>query len=272
MNDILENIAANKRKEVEAAKRVISESAMFAMARQSRRQPLSLKGAIGGNYSGIIAEFKRRSPSKGNIHPCAEVAPVVSGYAANGAAACSILTDTRFFGGSLADFDIARATVHIPLLRKEFMVDSYQVAEAYLHGADAVLLIASLLTAQEIEALQVVAHDFGMETIVEIHNEREISKIPADADIVGVNNRNLRTFNTDIDASYNMMRLLPEGVMKIAESGIVSHNDLLRLRSIGYDGFLIGETFMKKDDPGEALKAFINPPKLTNDDIHPNMR
>ena len=272
MNDILEIIAANKRREVEAAKRVISDSAMFSMARQSRRQPLSLRGALGGNYSGVIAEFKRRSPSKGNINPSADVATVVSGYAHNGAAACSVLTDTRFFGGSLADLDVARASVQLPLLRKEFVVDSYQVAEAYLHGADAVLLIASLLTADEIEALLVVAHDFGLEAIVEIHSEREIAKIPADADIVGVNNRNLRNFNTDIDASYNMMRLLPGGVMKIAESGIVSHNDLHRLRTIGYDGFLIGEAFMKKDDPAEALRSFINPPKFSNDDVHPNMR
>ena len=271
MTDILSAIAASKRKEVEAAKLALPESTIFSMARQSKRQPLSLRGAIGGNYSGIIAEFKRRSPSKGNIHPQADVTAVVTGYAAAGAAACSILTDTPFFGGSLADLDVARAAARLPLLRKEFMVDSYQVAEAYLHGADAVLLIAAMLTRDQIEALTVVAHDFGMETIVEVHNGREIAKIPADTDIIGVNNRNLRNFNTDIDASYNMISRLPKGVMKIAESGIRSHSDLHRLRDIGYDGFLIGEAFMSKDDPGQALRAFINPPKFTNDGIHPNL-
>lgn len=272
MNDILDVIVANKRREVAAAKTVITEDQMFSMARQLKRQPLSLKGALSGNYSGIIAEFKRRSPSKGNIHQCAEVEPIVKGYAANGAAACSILTDTRFFGGSLADFDVARQSVHIPLLRKEFTVDVYQIAEAYVHGADAILLIASVLTREEIEAMLVVTHDLGMEAIVEIHNDKEIDKIAACTDIIGVNNRNLRTFTTDVDASYNMIQKLPADIMKIAESGICSHNDIHRLRTIGYSGFLIGETFMKKDDPALALKTFINPPKYTNDDVHPNLR
>ena len=166
--NIIDIIADNKRREVEAMKQIVSEERLFALARQLKRQPLSLKGALRGNYSGIIAEFKRRSPAKGSINPTADVASVVSGYARYGAAACSIVTDSRFFSGSLTDLAVARRCVHIPLLRNDFMVSKYQIAEAYVYGADAVMLIASMLTLEEIEAMMVVAHDFGMEILLEI--------------------------------------------------------------------------------------------------------
>lgn len=272
MGNFLDMIAANKRREVEAMKMIVSEDRIFALASQMKRQPLSLKGALRGNYSGVIAEFKRRSPLKGNINPDADVETVVRGYVERGAAACSVLTDTRFFGGSLADLAVARKCVHVPLLRKDFMVDKYQVAEAYLYGADAILLIASMLTLEEIEAMMVVAHSFGMEALVEIHSEQEIAKIPACTDLVGVNNRNMSNFAVNLDTSYNLVGRLPEGMARIAESGICSHNDIHRLRTIGYDGFLIGETFMKKDDPAEAMDTFMHPQRYDNSDIHPNKR
>ncbi|MCH4156920.1 MAG: indole-3-glycerol phosphate synthase TrpC [Muribaculaceae bacterium] len=259
MKSVLESIIANKRVEVEAAKLIISEDQIFEMARQRKREPLSISRAINGNYSGIIAEFKRRSPSKGNIHPCADVREVVPGYEANGAAACSIITDTRYFGGSLADLAIANQYSGIPLLRKDFMIDKYQVAESYIYGADAILLIAAVLSKEEMAGMLELAHYFGMEALVEIHSADEVEKIPLGADLIGVNNRNLHTFVTDVDASFNIFPRLPKEAVKIAESGICSHNDIHKLRTIGYSGFLIGETFMKKDNPGSALYSFLNP-------------
>ncbi|MGN1245667.1 MAG: indole-3-glycerol-phosphate synthase, partial [Muribaculaceae bacterium] len=213
---------------------------------------------VNGTPGGIIAEFKRRSPSKGNIHPCADVTTVVSEYARNGAAACSILTDTCFFGGSLADLASARQCVQIPLLRKDFMVDKYQIAEAFLFGADAVLLIASLLSREEIEAMMAVAHDLGMEALVEIHSDDEIDKIPACTDLVGVNNRNLGNFSVDVQNSCNIVGRLPQQFTLIAESGISKPSDILNLRQAGYNGFLIGEAFMKHDNPGAALSSFAH--------------
>ena len=259
--NIIDIIADNKRREVEAMKQIVSEERLFALARQLKRQPLSLKGALRGNYSGVIAEFKRRSPAKGSINPTADVASVVSGYARYGAAACSIVTDSRFFSGSLTDLAVARRCVHIPLLRNDFMVSKYQIAEAYVYGADAVMLIASMLTLEEIEAMMVVAHDFGMEVLLEIHSEREIAKIPDCTDLVGVNNRNLSNFSVNAD-----------GFLRIAEGGISSHTALHRLRSIGYNGFLIGENFMKKDDPAEAMNTFIHPQHYDNSSIYPDNR
>lgn len=270
--NIIDIIADNKRREVEAMKQIVSEERLFALARQLKRQPLSLKGALRGNYSGVIAEFKRRSPAKGSINPTADVASVVSGYAQHGAAACSIVTDSRFFSGSLTDLAVARRCVHIPLLRNDFMVSKYQIAEAYVYGADAVMLIASMLTLEEIEAMMVVAHDFGMEVLLEIHSEREIAKIPACTDLVGVNNRNLSNFSVNADVAFNLISRIPDRFLRIAEGGISSHTALHRLRSIGYNGFLIGENFMKKDDPAEAMNTFIHPQHYDNSSIHPNNR
>lgn len=268
--NILDTIADNKRREVEAMKLIIDEDRMFALARQSKRTPLSLKGAMHGNYSGIIAEFKRRSPLRGNLNPHADVATVVAGYARYGAAACSIITDTRFYGGSITDLAVARKHVQLPLLRKDFLVDKYQIAESFVFGADAVQLIASMLTLEEIESMMVVAHSFGMEVLMDISSEKDIAKIPACTDLIGVNNRDHNSFSVNLDASYNMISRLPKGITRIAESGICSHNDIHRLRAIGYDGFLIGETFMKKDNPAQALDTFIHPPKYDTPTHHPN--
>ena len=270
MDNILETIADNKRKEVEAMKHIVNEDRMFSLASLSKRQPLSLKCALKGNYSGIIAEFKRRSPLRGNINVQADVAAIVKGYVDNGAAACSVHTDSRFFGGSIYDLAVARHSVQVPLLRKDFLVDKYQIAESYLYGADAVTMIASMLTLEEIESMMVVAHSFGMEALVEIHSDSDLAKIPACTDLVGIDNRNLSTFAVNLDTSYNLIARLPAGIARIAESGICSHNDIHRLRAIGYDGFLIGENFMKKDNPADAIDKFIHPPKYDNSHIHPN--
>lgn len=268
--NIIDEITGNKHREVEAMKLIVSEDRLFALARQVKRTPLSLKGALRGNYSGVIAEFKRRSPLRGSINQHADVASVVEGYARYGAAACSIVTDTRFFGGSITDLAVARRSVKLPLLRSDIIVDKYQIAESRIAGADAVLLVASLLSLEEIEAMMVVAHDLGMEVMLEISAERDIAKIPACTDMVGVNNCNRSNFAIDDDTCYNLISRLPAGFMRIAMSGICSHNHLHRLRAIGYNGFLIGENFMKKDNPAEALNAFIHPQHYDLSHIHPN--
>lgn len=254
--NILTLIAATKRLEVEAAKAVISQEALARMAAECRRAPLSMKEAI-LKGSGIIAEHKRRSPSKGEISPMSQVATVAKAYAAGGASAMSVLTDTPYFGGSPADLAVARqAAPRLPLLRKEFILDRYQLLEARLAGADAVLLIAAMLQPGKLKELNDAAHSLGLETLVEIHSAEEAAAIPPDADMVGVNNRDLTTFSTDTDTSARLAGLLPEGAVKIAESGIRTPADLIRLRRAGFDGFLIGETFMSAPEPGEKLMEF----------------
>lgn len=233
------------------------------MARSSKRPTLSLKNAISGNYSGIIAEFKRCSPSRGNIHPNADAQEVIKSYVAHGACACSIMTDTRFFGGSLTDLFIASKCVQVPLLRNDFIIDKYQIAQSYISGADAIILIASILSRNDIAAMVELSHLFNMETIVEVHTIEDIKKVPNDSDMVSVSNRNRDTLITDVDSSYNLIGRLPKDKVKVAASGICSHYDIHKLRTIGYTGFIIGETFMKKESPGQALHDFLNPVKHT---------
>lgn len=222
------------------------------------RTPVSMSKALIASPTGIIAEFKRRSPSKGEIHPQAAVDQVVGGYEAAGAAACSILTDTRYFGGSLSDLAAARRITSLPLLRKEFIVDERQVFEARLYGADAVLLIAAVLTAAEIERLTRAAHSVGLEVLLEIHSRDELDKVSDKVDMVGVNNRDLTDFSVDVDGSAQMAALLPEAAVKVAESGLTAMSQIEQLRQVGYNGFLIGERFMRAADPGLALKRFID--------------
>lgn len=213
--------------------------------------------ALLADSTGIIAEFKRRSPSKGDIHPMADVAAVVPGYEEAGAAACSVLTDTPFFGGAVTDFAVARQRVALPLLRKEFIVDECQIKEAAFLGANAILLIASVLGHGEIERFAALTHALGMEVLLEIHGADELTKIIPDADMIGVNNRNLNTFSTDISMSAEIASKLPVRAVKIAESGLTSMDEIRRLRNEGYRGFLIGETFMKATEPAEALRKFL---------------
>ncbi len=260
MSDILQTILRAKKDEVNAIKSIYGESALRNAALTCPRKTVSLKQSILSG-SGIIAEFKRRSPSKGEIFPAADVAVVTAQYEAGGASGCSVLTDTRFFGGALTDFAIARQTVGIPLLRKDFVIDPVQIYMARIYGADAILLIASALEKEEIEHLCGVAKDLSLEVLLELHNHGEIEKWTPLADMTGVNSRNLRNFSTSLDTAAQFSSLLPKESVKIAESGIHSPQDIAMLREKGYSGFLIGEAFMSTPQPGETLKRFINDSK-----------
>ena len=255
--NILQKIAATKRAEVEAMKRILSLRTMEELAAADCRKGLSMKDSILSG-SGIIAEHKRRSPSKGEINPMSEVSVIAETYAGGGASAMSVLTDTPYFGGSLTDLAVARkAAPSLPLLRKEFIVDEYQLLQAVLFGADAVLLIAAMLPAEDIWDLNESAHRLGLQTLVEIHSEEEIAAIPSDADMVGVNNRDLTSFVTDIENASRIIDSLPKGAVKIAESGIRTATDMVKLRDRGFDGFLIGEAFMSTENPGLTLRRFV---------------
>lgn len=260
MGNILESIARSKREAVSASRRLMPLEELRRLASAVDRQPVSMAGAImAPGASGIIAEFKRRSPSRGEIAPMASVGDVVPGYEKAGASACSILTDTQYFGGALTDLAVARETSALPLLRKEFIVDEYQIYEARLWGADAILLIAALLSPAEVAEYVGLAHSLGLEVLLELHDEAELGHVCQDIDMVGVNNRDLTTFNTDLGCSASMIDTL-QGVdtVKVAESGILHPGDIARLRGVGYNGFLVGEAFMKTACPASELLKFVN--------------
>lgn len=257
--NILEKIAATKRREVAAMKRLIPFEQLREQVSDVSREVISMRGSILNHEVGIIAEHKRRSPSRGEISPMSEVGDIAESYAKNGAAAMSVLTDTPYFGGSLTDLAVARvAAPSIPLLRKEFIVDEYQLYQARIFGADAILLIAAMIGVEEVRQLNDMAHELGMQTLVEIHSLSELKSVPMDADMVGVNNRDLTSFSTDISNSALLVDRLPSGIVKIAESGIKTPEDVRRLKTIGFDGFLIGEAFMSTPDPGGTLRKFID--------------
>lgn len=257
--NILMEIASTKKREVEAMKTVISEGLLREMAIGIKRIPLDMKQSIKNHHPAIIAEHKRRSPSKGEISPMSDVADVACMYASHGAAAMSVLTDTPYFGGSLEDLAVARqAAPNLPLLRKEFIVDEYQIWQARLYGADAILLIASMIPADDVRKFNDIAHSLGLQTLVEIHSAEELKAVTEDVDMVGVNNRDLTSFSTDISNSLSLIDALPPGIIKIAESGIKTSVDLQRLKSVGFDGFLIGEALMSVPHPKDALSMFLN--------------
>lgn len=257
MASILSEIVARKRREVAALKAAGYYDRFAIVELTGVADPKSMSKALLADPVGIIAEFKRRSPSSSEIHPMADVSVVVPGYEDAGAAACSVLTDTPFFGGSVTDLALARDTSTLPLLRKEFIVDECQIREAAFFGANAVLLIASVLDREDIEEFTDLAHRLDMEVLLEIHGADELSKIIPEADMIGVNNRNLNTFATDISMAADIATKLPESAVKVAESGLRSIDEVMRLRDYGYRGFLIGETFMKAPDPAEALWNFL---------------
>ena len=257
--NILDQITAHKHTEVAAAKAAVSvreleKSAFFEAKTNSLSAAL-----IAANSTGIIAEFKRKSPSKGIINGRVLPEIVTHGYAAAGAAGLSVLTDTLFFGGTFADFNAARlANPTVPLLRKDFMVDVYQVVEAKSMGADVILLIAASLSPREIKELGALAQQLGMEVLLEVHDAEELDRSICDqVNIIGVNNRNLKTFETRIETSIELFERIPEQFVKITESGLSQSQTMHQLRGIGYQGFLIGEAFMATEDPAAALRAFL---------------
>ena len=240
--------SANKRKDMER------------WALDVKRKHLSMSRSIceKNRYGnpGIIAEFKRMSPSKGLIFPYADVEKVVPYYERGGAAACSVLTDTRYFGGALTDLAVARKNLDIPVLRKDFIIDEIQIAEANLYGADAILLIASLLSSEDVARFTDRAHEYGLEVLFEVHDVKEIEKIIPEVDMVGVNNRALSTFVTDVNHSAGLIDYLPKDKPLIAESGIKTKEDIESLMECGFHGFLIGETFMRSPDIEMIVKEF----------------
>ena len=256
--NILDQIIASKKKEVALKKSVVS-IAQLENSDLFNKKTNSLSKSIINSTSGIIAEHKRRSPSKATINNSFAVEDVVKGYENAGASGISVLTDMQYFGGSLEDLLLARASVQIPLLRKEFIVDEYQLLEAKAFGADAILLIAAVLTKEEIKQLSEFAQSLALEVLLEVHNQEELDKSSMPSlDLIGVNNRNLKTFEVSLQNSIDLINHIPNDFVKISESGITTTNDIKLLRSYGFQGFLIGESFMKTDNPGKSLAQFIN--------------
>lgn len=255
--NILNQIVEYKKAEVETRKILVPEKELEKSS-LFKRKCISLKNALeDGSKSGIIAEFKRRSPSKGFINKDADVKKVTAAYTRSGAAGLSILTDYHFFGGTTEDLVIARKN-DIPLLRKDFIIDPYQVLVSKAMGADVILLIAACLSKTKVKAFAKLAKQLGMEVLLEIHDEKELGHICNDVDMVGINNRNLKDFTVDIKQSIKLSRLIPGDKIKIAESGITDIDTINTFRKAGYKGFLIGETFMKEKDPGKAFSTFAN--------------
>jgi indole-3-glycerol phosphate synthase len=207
--------------------------------------------------SGVIAEFKRKSPSKGWINQYALPGETSLGYMKSGASALSVLTDNHFFAGSFKDLTQARNENYCPILQKDFILDAYQIIEAKSIGADTILLIAAILSKEKIKAFTALAHQLSLEVIMEIHSEEELEKIPEEVKIVGINNRNLKTFEVNLENSQKLLEKLPQEKIKVAESGIKCAEDGARLLNMGFDGLLIGEQFMATIDPAAACKKFI---------------
>jgi indole-3-glycerol phosphate synthase len=256
--NILDKIVKDKREEVALRKSLIpisqlEQSVLF------NRQTISLANKLQLSQTGIIAEHKRRSPSKAVINQNLNVQDIAKGYENAGVCGVSVLTDSKYFGGSLDDLLIARASCNLPLLRKEFVIDEYQIIEAKANGADVILLISAILTRDEIKQFSELAKSFQLDVLLEVHNEEELHKsIMPSLDILGVNNRNLKTFEVSLETSKSLSKLIPNEFIKVSESGISNVEAIKELQPYGYQGFLIGENFMKTDNPGASAKIFIN--------------
>lgn len=259
MADILEEIVAYKKNEVELFKKELHQIYLEGRVEILKNALIpSMKNALMKSDTGIIAEFKRKSPSKGWINEAATADKVPISYQENGAAAISILTDSHFFGGSNVYVRTAIASkVRIPVLYKNFIIDEYQIYQAKVCGASAILLIAACLTKEQCRQFIAKAHELELEVLLEMHNEEETEYAELEPDMYGINNRNLGTFETDVNNSFQLIERLPAEGVKVSESGISDPDTIRQLRACGYKGFLIGETFMKEADPGLALKNFI---------------
>jgi indole-3-glycerol phosphate synthase len=256
--NILEKIVADKHTEVELRKKLIpieqlEQSVLFDKA------PISLVQNLKSSSSGIIAEHKRRSPSKSIINQDLNVFDVAKGYEKAGVCGMSVLTDGKYFGGSLDDLLTARASCKLPLLRKEFIIDPYQIIEAKAYGANVILLIAAILTKDELKAYSELAQSLELEVLLEIHDEKELKKsLHQSVNMIGVNNRNLKTFEVSLETSKTLSTLIPEDFVKVSESGISSIEAIKELKPFGFKGFLIGENFMKTENAGASAKQFID--------------
>jgi indole-3-glycerol phosphate synthase len=246
--NILETIYQYKLKEVEERKKLYT-IADLEKSNYFKTHCYSLKNKLKNNY-GIIAEFKRKSPSKGNINTAAKVIDVTKGYVKNGAAALSVLTDEHFFGAEKKDVELARIHNQVPLLRKDFMIDEYQLIESKAMGADVILIIAKLISINQAKALSKQAKLLGLEVFLETHSAQEIETyLEIEPDLIGINNRNLNSFEVSIETSIQLAKLIPADIIKIAESGIQSTETIKRFIENGFNGFLIGEYFMKHENP-----------------------
>ncbi|WP_185857510.1 indole-3-glycerol phosphate synthase TrpC [Blattabacterium cuenoti] len=253
---ILEKIVSVKQKEIYKNK-IIRPIKKLEKSSFFERKTFSLVKNIKKNHTGIIAEFKCKSPSKGIINKTISVEKVVKDYESAGVSGISILTDQHFFSGKNENLEKSRSIVSVPILRKDFIIDEYQIIESKSVGADVILLIAGILSKNQIANFSKLAKDIDLEVIIEIHNEYEINKITDNLDIVGINNRDLQTFIVDYNNCLRLSSKIPNSYIKIAESGIADVNHILKLKKQGFKGFLIGEHFMKKKDPGKICKNFI---------------
>lgn len=260
MRDILDEIVAYKLKEVEKFKKELSQVYLESRVEIIRKSEVaSMSLAVRNSTTGIIAEVKRKSPSKGWIAQTAIPEKVAYSYQNNGATALSILTDSEYFGGSNAHIRLARQEkVYLPILYKNFIIDEYQIYQAKVCGASAILLIAACLTKEQCAAFIQKAHELKLEVLLEMHSEEETEYAELGPDMCGINNRNLGTFETDVNNSFNLIERLPADAVKVSESGIGDVETIRRLKEVGYHGFLIGETFMKEPDPGLALQQFVS--------------
>lgn len=258
MENQLNTIVLSKIKEVERKEKETSIDILEQLAVEAAPSVSLVKSLLDSSKSGIIAEFKRKSPSKGFINEHAEIQDVISKYAYNQASAASILTDEIYFGGSVEDLYSARAlNPNLALLRKDFIIDPYQVIEARAIGADAILLIATILDKEEVISFTELAHALDMEVILEIHDKEELNKYHESVDIIGINNRDLKNFTTNIHNSIHLISQLPQGKICISESGINSPEEARLLINRGFKGLLIGELFMQSNDPGNAFASFV---------------
>jgi indole-3-glycerol phosphate synthase len=257
---ILDEILAHKRVELDAARRRHSPAALAGRA-AAAAAPRGFRRALLGRGPRVIAELKRRSPSKGEIRPDFDPVAIALAYQSGGAAALSVLTDERYFGGSLAVLEAVRAATALPLLRKDFVIDAYQIDEARVAGADAVLLIVAALAPGALAPLYEYARGLGLDVLVEVHDEAELDVAKGiGADLIGINNRDLKSFVTDLAVTERLAKRVPQGALVVAESGIFGPEDVARLARAGASAFLVGESLMREADPGLALRRLLGTP------------